>query len=47
MEEESGRRRHPIILIDSADDKHAVEFFRGQATAIICPRLGRCEIKGW
>lgn len=44
MEEESRRRRRPIRLIDSADDKHAIEFFRGQATAVLCPRIGRCEI---
>jgi hypothetical protein len=47
MEDERRHRRRPIRLIDSADDRHAIEFFRGQATAVICPRSGRCEIKGW
>ncbi len=47
MEEESRRARRPIRIIDSEDDKHAIEFFQGEATAVICPRLGRCEIKGW
>ena len=47
MEEESRRARRPIRIIDSEDDKHAIEFHRGKATAVLCPHLGRCEIKGW
>jgi hypothetical protein len=47
MEDESRRRRRPIRVTDSEDDGHAVEFTVGDASAVICPRLGRCEIKGF
>ena len=47
MKEESRRARRPIRISDSEDDEHAVEFFKGEATVVICPRLGRCDIRGW
>jgi hypothetical protein len=47
MEEESRRLKRPIKIIDSDDDKHAIEFCREQAAAVLCARFGRCEIKDW
>ena len=47
MEEESRHEKRPIKIIDSEDDRHAIELYKGEATAVLCPRLGRCEIKGW
>jgi hypothetical protein len=47
MEAGSRRSRKPQVIVDSDDDKHRVEFIAGQATAVICPELGRCEITGW
>ena len=47
MEDESRHRRRPIRVTDSEDDGHAVEFTVGDASAVIYPRLGRCEIKGF
>ena len=47
MEIDSWRRGKPQVIIDSDDDKHRVEFTAGQATAVICPELGRCKITGW
>ena len=47
MEEESRREKRPIKIIDSEDDRHAIEFFKGEGTIVICPCIGRCEIKGW
>jgi len=47
MEEESRREKRPIKIIDSEDDIHAIEFFKGEGTIVICPCIGRCEIKGW
>ena len=47
IEELTRRARKPQILIDSEPDEHRIEFHRGKATAVICPRLGRCEIIGW
>ena len=47
MEEESRLRKRAIRIIDSGDGKHAIEFYKGHATAVLCPRDGRCEITGW
>ena len=47
MEEESRRKRCAIRIVDSEDDKHAIEFREGHATAVLCPHDGRCEITGW
>ena len=47
MEADSRRRRKPMLLLDSEPEEHAVEFEKGRATAVICPKLGRCEITGW
>jgi hypothetical protein len=40
-------RRKPARIRDSEPDSHVVEFVGGRAVAVICPRLGRCEITGW
>ena len=32
------------LLADSERDEHMIEFERGQAVAVICPRLGRRAI---
>jgi hypothetical protein len=42
-----GSRRKPSRIRDSEKDSHAVEFNKDGAIAVICPRLGRCEITGW
>jgi len=47
MEASSRRRRKPMQLLDSEAEEHAIEFDNGRATAVICPKLSRCEIKGW
>ena len=47
MEEDSRRRKRAIRIVDSEDDEHAVEFCKGHATAVLCPRNVRCEITGW
>ena len=47
MEADSLRDRKVIHLLDSEAEEHAVEFEIGRATAVICPKLGRCEITGW
>ncbi|GAH61136.1 unnamed protein product, partial [marine sediment metagenome] len=47
MEEHSRRSRKPIKLVDSEQEEHSIEFHHDEATVVICPRLGRCEIKGW
>jgi hypothetical protein len=47
MEADSRRRRKPIRILDSEREEHAIEFLGGKAVAVICPRLGRCEIAGW
>ena len=47
MEDLTRRVRKPQILIDSEPDKHRIEFHHGKVAAVICPRLGRCEIIGW
>ena len=44
MRTESERRARPIHLADSEEDEHEIEFHRGTAVAVICPKLGRCEI---
>jgi hypothetical protein len=38
MRKESQRRRQ--LLGDSEKDEQMIEFERGQAVAVICPRLG-------
>jgi hypothetical protein len=45
-EMEAKSRRKPARIGDSELDSHVVEFVGGQAAAVICPRLGRCEITG-
>ena len=47
MESDSRRRRKPIKILDSEEVEHAIEFHAGKAVAVICPKLGRCEITGW
>jgi len=47
MEATSRRRRKAMHLLDSEVEEHAIEFDNGRATAVICPKVGRCEIKGW
>jgi hypothetical protein len=47
MEADSRRRHKPMLLLDSEAEEHAIEFEEGRATAIICPKLGRCHITGW
>jgi hypothetical protein len=47
MEADSGRRRKPMLLLDSEAEEHAIEFEGGVATADICPKLGRRKITGW
>jgi len=42
---EQGRRK-PSRIRDSEKDPHVVEFTGKGAVAVICPRLGRCEITG-
>jgi hypothetical protein len=44
METDSKRRRKPMHLLDSEKQEHAVVFENGQATAVICPKLGRRAI---
>ncbi len=38
--------RKPAGIRDSEPDSHCIEFAAGRAVAVICPRLGRCEITG-
>jgi len=45
MAELSRKRRKPQTIGDGS--KHGVEFKGGEAVAVICPKLGRCEIMGW
>jgi hypothetical protein len=45
MREEA--RRKPSRISDSEKVPHVVEFTKDGAVAVICPRLGRCEITGW
>jgi len=47
MEATSRRGRRVARLLDSEADRHAVEFSNGRAMAVICPKLGRREIRGW
>jgi len=47
MEADTRRRPKPIRLLDSEPEEHAIEFEKGQATAVICPKLGRRRITGW
>lgn len=37
-------RKHKQRLADSAENEHIIEFFGGEAVAVLCPRLGRREI---
>ena len=46
VEADSHRGPKVVRLLDSESDEHAIEFRKGRATAVICPKLGRCEIKG-
>jgi repressor LexA len=45
MEANSTRRRKRMQLLDSEAEEHAIEFDNGRATAVICPKVGRCEIR--
>jgi len=47
MEASSQRKPKPMQLLDSEREEHAVQFEKGRAVAVICPKLGRCEITGW
>jgi len=47
MEEDSRRRQKRMLLLDSELEEHAIEFEEGQATTVICPKLGRRQITGW
>lgn len=47
VEADSRRGRKLARLLDSESDEHAIEFRNGRAIAVICPKLGRCEMKGW
>ena len=42
MQKMSSKRSKPQIIGDGSD--HGVEFLRGNAVAVICPKKGRCEI---
>ena len=42
MRELSAKRAKPQTIGDDA--KHGVEFLRGQAVAVLCPKKGRCVI---
>jgi hypothetical protein len=42
---EISRKRSKPQTIGEGDDRHCVEFKRGNAVAVICPKLGRCAIK--
>jgi hypothetical protein len=46
-EMQSASRRKPARIRDAENDPHSVEFINGKAAAVICPRLGRCKIRGW
>lgn len=41
MSELSSKRSKPQTI---GDGSHGVEFKRGKAVAVICPKLGRCPI---
>ncbi len=47
MEADSLRRRKRMCLLDSERNEHSIEFENGEATAVICPKLGRRKITGW
>ena len=47
MAADSKRRGKPQVIVDSDDDQHRVEFRAGEASAVICPKLGRCKITAW
>ncbi len=42
MSELSRKRSKPQTIGDGSD--HGVEFRRGNAVALVCPKLGRCPI---
>jgi hypothetical protein len=44
---DSKRSGRPQVIADSDDGPHRVEFRAGEASAVICPKLGRCKITGW
>ncbi len=46
-EMQADRHVESARLADSERDEHQIEFVLGNAEAVICPRLGRCKIKGW
>jgi hypothetical protein len=46
-EMEAPSRRRPERMRESQADPHSIEFIHGKAVAVICPRLGRCEITDW
>ncbi|HMD97539.1 MAG TPA: hypothetical protein VKM93_09460 [Terriglobia bacterium] len=46
MEANSRRRHKPMLLLDSEAEEHAIEFEEGEATTVICPKLGRRKITG-
>jgi hypothetical protein len=41
----SRKRKKPQHLVDSSARKHVIEFVDGRPVAVICPKLGRREIK--
>jgi hypothetical protein len=43
-EADSLHRRKTLHLLDSEREEHTIEFVKGRAVAVICPRLGRLEI---
>lgn len=47
MEASSQRKQKPMRLLDSEKEEHGIQFEKGRAVAVICPKLGRCEITGW
>jgi hypothetical protein len=47
-EMESDRGHKPQRLRDdSVANPHSIEFINGVAVAVLCPKVGRCEITGW
>lgn len=43
MAADSKRRGRPQVIGDSDDGPHRVEFHEGEASAVICPKLGRLD----
>ncbi len=42
MQKMTSKRSKPATIDDGSD--HGVEFYRGNAVAVICPKKGRCLI---